>query len=119
MTVKPKRIQLRRTKGWKLPPNTVKVDRSTKWGNQFQVGSTFQSVDDDGNVLGEYVCASTRQAVELYRNYLESDFGDDLYWDAKEQLRGKNLACWCKPGDPCHADVLLEIANESATERKV
>lgn len=27
------------------------------------------------------------------------------------ELRGKNLACWCKPGKPCHADVLLEIAN--------
>lgn len=29
----------------------------------------------------------------------------------KRELRGKNLACWCKPGDPCHCDVLLEIAN--------
>jgi hypothetical protein len=27
------------------------------------------------------------------------------------QLRGKNLACWCKPGQPCHADILLELAN--------
>lgn len=29
----------------------------------------------------------------------------------KAELRGRNLACWCRPGDPCHADVLLEIAN--------
>ena len=32
--------------------------------------------------------------------------------DVKSQLRGKNLACWCKPGACCHADVLLEIANK-------
>lgn len=35
----------------------------------------------------------------------------DMRLDAKTLLRGKNLACWCKPGTPCHADVLLEIAN--------
>jgi hypothetical protein len=35
--------------------------------------------------------------------------------DARRVLRGKNLACWCKPGEPCHADVLLEIANREAS----
>lgn len=34
----PERIQLRRTKGWRMPPDTVKVDRTTKWGNPFVVG---------------------------------------------------------------------------------
>lgn len=27
------------------------------------------------------------------------------------ELRGKNLACWCRMGESCHADVLLEMAN--------
>lgn len=31
--------------------------------------------------------------------------------DVRETLAGKNLACWCKPGDPCHADVLLALAS--------
>jgi len=31
----------------------------------------------------------------------------------RAELRGKNLACWCPIGEPCHADVLLEIANKA------
>ena len=37
-------------------------------------------------------------------------FSDDR---AKAALEGKNLACWCAVDQTCHADVLLEIANEA------
>jgi hypothetical protein len=109
----PKRIQLKRTKGWKMPPNTVKVTRPGKWGNQFKVGEPFESIDDGGNV-DRFICENAAEAVECYRNYIESQFGMDLLAEAQSELRGKNLACWCKPGDLCHADVLLEIANTEA-----
>jgi hypothetical protein len=38
--------------------------------------------------------------------------------NALPALRGKNLACWCKPRDPCHGDVLLEIANAGRDRAK-
>ena len=85
----PERIQLKRTKGWRMPPNTVKVDRSTKWGNPFTVKNTGR------------IPAVLRFACEVAP-----------LWDVSE-LRGKNLACWCPPGQACHADVLLELANKT------
>jgi len=97
--VKPVRLQLSRAKGFdlqklssemnKLP--AVNVARPTKWGNPFRVDTMRDA----------------SQAVAAYRERL---MRDSLFRELRE-LRGKNLACWCKPGDPCHADVLLELAN--------
>jgi Domain of unknown function (DUF4326) len=99
---KPKRIQLRRTKGWRMPPNTVKVDRATKWGNPFRVSS---------------LTATAQWAVDAFRR-CESSVDDYLLGfdraDCARELRGKNLACWCPLDQPCHADVLLEWANGEA-----
>lgn len=99
----PERIQLSRRKGWKMPPNTVKVDRTTKWGNPF--------------VVGEH--GTTEECVERFREHVGHP-NSALGFDFKElhQLRGKNLACWCKPGEPCHADVLLELANDQIQRRR-
>jgi hypothetical protein len=103
----PERIQLKRTKGWRMPPNTVKVDRTTKWGNPFVVGKPG----------GAYTAKvmDRRHAWQLYASV--APFNDELVAAAREELRGKNLACWCpKPehtdDDECHAAVLLRIANE-------
>lgn len=94
----PTRITLSRAKGWRMPPNTVKVDRSTRWGNPYQAGQ-------DGDGSQEYL-------VGLFRYYLTRPEQAALVTDIATDLRGKNLACWCKPGQPCHADVLLEMANK-------
>jgi Domain of unknown function (DUF4326) len=121
----PKRIQLSRKSGFRLPENAVKVDRSTLWGNPFVVGQH----------------GDAERCVSLFRLMAQGlvpiSFGREMYDDASthhaficeniQQLRGKDLACWCKlcldhkngkPSDlwcaeckPCHADVLLEIAN--------
>lgn len=100
--MKPKRIQRRRTKGWKMPPNTVYVGRPTKWGNP------FCEIDDYGRP-----CA--KKSAEEFKAWLESPYSDERAFDinhlSKTELRGKNLACWCPLDKPCHADVLLEIAN--------
>tara|TARA_R110000868_G_scaffold245089_2_gene501590 strand:- start:2494 stop:2778 length:285 start_codon:yes stop_codon:yes gene_type:complete len=89
----PKRIQLKRSKGWRMPPDTVKVDRSTIWGKPYPV--------EHGR--------SAEHAVAAFRSHLLASPG--LIEMAVRQLRGKQLACWCQLDDSCHADVLLEIAN--------
>lgn len=96
--MKPKRIQLRRTKGWRMPPNTVKVDRTSKiFGNPFRVCSGM----------------TADEAVTRYTAWISDIHGEgcDVIPLARRHLRGKNLGCWCKIGTPCHANVLLELAN--------
>lgn len=101
---KPVRVQLSRRKGWRKPSNTIVVSRPSKWGNPFRVG------DPDVNGMP----MSPERAVERYRLLL---LGNGLILGAvprsliRRELRGKNLACWCPPG-PCHADVLIAIAND-------
>lgn len=105
----PERIQLRRTPGWRMPPNTVKVDRATKWGNPFIAGRMSPG-ESPTMVL------NNRHAFELYQSWAPAQ--DELVRNARAELRGKNLACWCFHPNPaqvdtCHASVLLEIANAS------
>lgn len=110
MVPTPRRIQLRRTKGWRLPENTATVSRPSRLGNPFPV-----------KTLGRV------QAVALHQRWLSTADAADLGYDPLETswlnaeraavlallptLRGKNLACWCPIDQPCHADVLLELAN--------
>ena len=99
----PIRIQLRRTKGWRMPENTVKVDRSTNWGNPY-------AARDYGGRFPD-------RPVDLFRDFMASDETKALMmWGRLEKLRGKNLACWCALDAPCHADVLLELANKPEGE---
>lgn len=87
-----------------MPINTVKVDRTTRWGNPMRVRPGY----------------STAQAVQDYRYWLAGNSSAHLLDisaipptlnDIRLHLGGKNLACWCRIGDPCHADVLLHLAN--------
>jgi hypothetical protein len=113
---KPQRIQLRRTKGWRMPENTVKVTRPSIWGNPFVHPDSAQAVD----AYRRLVSGGT-QSFEMGPGKLQFAHNchpNTLHWayanyvkEHKQVLRGKNLACWCPIGDPCHADVLLEIAN--------
>lgn len=117
MTDTPRRIQLRRTKGWRMPPNTVKVDRSTKWGNPFTTAKAIEMGYAKPGTANAFV-------VDCFREWLTPGPASDRWWmgpesDAKKAamrddlrtLRGRNLACWCPLDQPCHADVLLELAN--------
>ena len=104
---KPRRIQLKRTKGWRMPENTVKVDRSTKWGNPFRVRNPYNVSD-----WGEDDTETREEAVCRFGDMMADDaLRRDYCFPAVEPLRGKNLACWCPLDQPCHADVLLELAN--------
>jgi hypothetical protein len=106
----PKRIQLQRTKGWRKPEDAVGVARPSKWGNPNRVRGRF--VDEWNGA--EHYCApgeARAVAVRLYREDFKLDRFDVTPEDARRELAGRDLACWCPLGQPCHADVLLEIAN--------
>ena len=91
-----KRIQRQRKKGWVKPLNTVNVTRPSKWGNPFKVGNGLTA---DG-------------AVRLYRANLEAGLLSITVEDVRRDLKGQDLMCFCPLDQPCHADVLLEIANK-------
>lgn len=85
----PERIQLSRAKGWRKPENTVVVSRPGKFGNPI---SMLDVGGDRGPVTWTYPSVD----------------------EIRTELAGKNLACWCDLDMPCHADVLLTIANGAA-----
>lgn len=112
----PARIRLQRKKGWRLPAGAVKVDRSTTFGNPFVVGQP--------NQLGWGDVRDAEHAVWLYRAWLTTPqrsvlVEPDRHAETLERLHalaGKDLACWCTAGAPCHADVLLDLANRPAPD---
>lgn len=91
---RPGRVQLSRRAGAHLPPNTINVARPSRWGNPF--------------ILGVHA-HDNATAVRLFADYLTDH--PWLITEARAELAGKNLACWCAPTAPCHADVLLRVAN--------
>jgi hypothetical protein len=108
MTNRPTRIQLRRAKGWRMPENTVKVDRTTPLGNPFAVGrdgNQAYCVQLHRDLMGGFIALTAKATIESQQRHLQAA---RVHLPA---LRGKNLACWCALGSPCHADTLLEIAN--------
>jgi hypothetical protein len=103
----PKRIQRKRTRGWKMPEGAVSVTRPGRFGNPFIVSPKSRPGAKSGCF---YICVPTvEDAVECFREMMSQSPERTLA--AKEELCGKDLACFCSLDQPCHADVLLEIAN--------
>lgn len=130
LVTSPKRIQRKRTKGWKMPNGAIYVGRPTKWGNPFAIGTIVDRIaftTPRGNTTIHTVQVKAPvQAVECYRRWLCGTplmLGNRLaehpptVAQIRAELAGRDLACWCplidSHGDymPCHADVLLELAN--------
>ena len=115
----PKRVQLQRGTGWRMPPNTRKVDRSTVFGNPFD--SVKYGVDDAVNLHRAWLTAAfTDEQIEarypsLVAKHLIARRRRVLA--SLHELRGKNLACWCSPSQSCHADLLLELINRPRTPK--
>lgn len=126
----PKRIQRKRTKGWKMPPGAVYVGRPGKFGNPFralQRNCGCWDVEDENGVTyllaidrhGPSGCSGTipkrlaaRDSVDLFAAlYVGGRLIAERSVDDLAPLRGKDLACWCPLDQPCHADVLLALAN--------
>ena len=120
----PQRIQLSRRKGWRKPEGAIVVARPSKWGNPF-------SVDDWGRERAIEWFGYVAQG--FWTPHRLDDLTDEQYdkvyaarnrwlarWNhqhpielARALLAGHDLACWCPLDQPCHADVLLEIANDA------
>lgn len=111
----PQRIQRKRTKGWKMPENTVSVTRPGKWGNPYKVveeDGMWWIKDTDGNYWDAPHAESysaTKRCIDLFIAWIEAKVGSGKI--NMEDLKGKNLACFCPLDQPCHADVLLKLAN--------
>lgn len=111
----PQRIQFSRRNGWHKPPNTVVVSRPSRFGNPFKWNKH--------KVEGWTEAQHKAWAVEQFREWLMGEMIGKHYPEKKKyildhlhDLRGKNLACYCKPDEPCHADVLLKLANTQEVE---
>lgn len=105
----PKRIQQRRTKGWRKPENAVSVARPGPFGNPFKVGSGYAGFS---HAAPGVTIRDRAHAVAYFRKWLDvTPYGATMARQARSQLRGKNLMCFCPLDQPCHADVLLELAN--------
>ncbi len=129
----PVRVQRKRSKGWKMPENTVYVGRGTMWCNPFVIKKADHNIwvvvatdTEDGK---SHIVLKTmdkkeavRFAIAAYEHWLlpysHEVGGIDLFFFSvsqyemiKEKLKGKNLACWCRPDEECHADILLKLAN--------
>ena len=110
----PVRLQLSRRAGFDLQALSqstnglpaVNVARPSRWGNPFVIGKDVDSATEAVDAFRDLTAPHPPHIVPLYMGR------DDIVRD----LRGKNLACWCKPGTLCHADVLLELANRPACE---
>jgi len=87
----PQRIQLRRTKGWRKAEDAIVVARPTRWSNPF-------SVEKYGRA----------EAVRMYHAWVLKNRKVE---EIQQELAGHDLACWCPLDKPCHADILLELAN--------
>lgn len=108
----PKRIQRKRVKGWRKPEGAISVARPSKWGNPFRVLLPV-ACEASAMIGNPYYADSAEDAIEKYEMWLRTQ--PKLLRHLIE-LRGHDLLCFCPLDQPCHADVLLRVANEEAAE---
>lgn len=92
-----KRIQRKRTRGWRMPSTAKYIGRPTKWGNPYKIGEL-------GLLTREAVLNAYEKWVRQTIHEEDSHFLDPL--------KGKDLVCFCSLDQSCHADVILKILNE-------
>lgn len=110
----PMRIQQRRTRGWRMPPGSRSVARPTRFGNPFTAAARLEfPYRDLGDGLGGDVVRDLPHAVALFAVHAHISSGFQPW--IRYRLAGLNLACWCGLDQPCHADILLRIANTQGT----
>jgi hypothetical protein len=119
----PKRIQRKRTKGWRMPPNTVSVTRPGKFGNPAKIGEYFM-IGDPGGHSGPFrmsYCVTSAKYADSRYTFIDSPATAVAMFRKLapicctkallDELRGKDVACFCRLEQPCHGDIWLELAN--------
>jgi hypothetical protein len=124
------RIQLSRAKGWRMPAHTLKVDRSTRYGNPWRIVAPGEHRRHwwvcGTRTNDEFATRAEATALSLRKFRYHAETHRERY----AGLAGMNLGCWCrlcprhkagKPlGEPCadcdlcHADVIGELVNGGA-----
>ena len=97
--MKPAGITRSRQKGWRKPPNTISVSRGSYWGNPYNWQDHLDTMTEQeakAHVVAKYRAEILKDSIRIFK---------------ARELKGRNLMCWCKQGEPCHRDVLLEVAN--------
>jgi hypothetical protein len=88
-----------------MPDGAVYVGRPTRWGNPWPVGRP----GIDGSVM-----PNAQAAVDRYESSIDRVSALPTRDDIRRELAGRDLVCWCALDQPCHADVLMKIANHSS-----
>jgi hypothetical protein len=127
-TQTPPRIQRRRTAGWRAPTGATYVGRGTRFGNPWVIShhgdhwtlnwsgnARYEPANGAYSVRCAYETTARDLAIRYYREHLAAHPG--LAQTARQMLAGRTLMCWCRLDQPCHADVLLQIANETGQTR--
>jgi hypothetical protein len=125
----PRRIQRKRTAGWKLPEGAICVTRPGKWGNPFEKGVQIPAdgplfpyaaaAMPPGSTRGFKSIALLRQEDLVLAHFHWFVEQPELMMTVEAELGGHDLACWCKPGTPCHGDFLLGMANDLPGDENV
>lgn len=132
---RPVRLRLSRRAGFRLQDHSLSVNglpavnvaRPGKWGNPYVALRTWYHgpiptlglPDFDAVTAADADREGAVVAVALFRDEWERALTAPSYGRARallDELLGRNLACWCAPGAPCHADVLLDLANRPRCE---
>ena len=101
-TTGPTRVQRKRMKGWRMPEGAVYIGRPTVWQNPYGLPGKGAMIE----------CASREEAIMLHREMVAGECSAVRRVPGYiQQLRGKTLACWCRPDQACHGDLLLRLAN--------
>ena len=115
-----KRVQRKRTKGWKMPENCKYVGRPTAWGNPFKLtpDGWIMCYSTNRKILDPWILWSAtggfclKDIVELYERWIKGELLKYGYLPIPPdigELSGKDLACFCSLSSPCHADILIEL----------
>lgn len=138
---KPVRLQLSRKRGFNLQEHSLSVNglpavncaRPSLYSNPFKIGGPSGFMFNDGGDPTPMIASMSReQSVDMFRTlitgittpemhpwghnwrrHLEAKIGGAYpFGHLRNQLRGKNLACFCNLDEACHCDVWLNVANQ-------
>lgn len=105
-----KRIQRKRTKGWRKPENCIYAGRGSRWGNPYKIGEYEYSPATKQNIS-----ITKENCLTLFKYYAEFKLIFEPDW--LEPLRSADsISCWCKEDSPCHVDVIIELLEDKDEE---
>jgi hypothetical protein len=104
-----KRIQRSRAKGYRMPPQAIYVGRPTIWGNPYTASSAMEAGYKDGAKMAVWAFGQWLAGTKAWGD--NRDERRTVILARIAELRGHDLCCWCPLDQPCHADILIELAN--------